>query len=132
VPEKGDFRVNCEARLRADLEEQYEKMYENKLAEAMREPWDRLHDLLTRMSERLSDKEDGTRKIFRDSIINNATEMCDLLTRLNVTKDASLEKARRMLEQSINGFDPKDLRESSGARLELKTSVEDILSKFNW
>jgi len=132
VPEKGDFRVNCEARLRSDLEEQYEKMYSTKLAEAMRDPWNRLHDLLTRMTDRLSDKEDGGRKIFRDSIITNATEMCDLLTRLNVTSDPALEKARRMLEQSINGFDPKDLRNSSGARLELKTSVEEILSKFNW
>jgi hypothetical protein len=84
------------------------------------------------MSTTLTDRDDGERKIFRDSIVTNASGMCDLLTRLNVTKDPELEKARRMLEQAIAGFDPKDLRGSDGARVELKSSVDDILSKFNW
>jgi hypothetical protein len=132
VPEKGDFRIRCEEQVRADLAEQYEKMYNAKLADAMRDPWERLHALLTKMSTTLTDRDDGERKIFRDSIVTNASGMCDLLTRLNVTKDPELEKARRMLEQAIAGFDPKDLRSSDGARVELKSSVDDILSKFNW
>ena len=132
VPEKGDFRIACEDAIKADLAEQYEKMYASKLADAMREPWNRLRDLLERMADRLADTEAGERKIFRDSIIDNAVEMCDLLTRLNVTKDPALEEARRMLERAIAGMDPKDLRESQGARLELRSSVQDIIGKFNW
>lgn len=132
VPEKGDFRITCEDAIKADLAEQYEKMYQNKLADAMREPWNRLRDMLERMADRLADTESGERKIFRDSIIDNAVEMCDLLTRLNVTKDPALEEARRMLERAIAGMDPKDLRESQGARLELRSSVQDIIGKFNW
>jgi hypothetical protein len=132
VPEKGDFRIACEDAIKADLAEQYEKMYQSKLADAMREPWNRLRDLLERMADRLADTEAGERKIFRDSIIDNAVEMCDLLTRLNVTKDPALEEARRMLERAIAGMDPKDLRESQGARLELRSSVQDIIGKFNW
>ena len=132
VPEKGDFRITCEDAIKADLAEQYEKMYQNKLADAMREPWNRLRDMLGRMADRLADTESGERKIFRDSIIDNAVEMCDLLTRLNVTKDPALEEARRMRERAIAGMDPKDLRESQGARLELRSSVQDIIGKFNW
>jgi hypothetical protein len=132
VPEKGDFRITCEDAIKADLAEQYEKMYQSKLADAMREPWNRLRDMLERMADRLADTEAGERKIFRDSIIDNAVEMCDLLTRLNVTKDPALEEARRMLERAIAGMDPKDLRESQGARLELRSSVQDIIGKFNW
>jgi len=132
VPVKGDFRIACEDAIKADLAEQYEKMYQSKLADAMREPWNRLRDLLERMADRLADTEAGERKIFRDSIIDNAVEMCDLLTRLNVTKDPALEEARRMLERAIAGMDPKDLRESQGARLELRSSVQDIIGKFNW
>jgi hypothetical protein len=49
-----------------------------------------------------------------------------------VTKDPALEEARRMLERAIAGMDPKDLRESQGARLELRSSVQDIIGKFNW
>jgi hypothetical protein len=87
--------------------------------------------MLVRMSERLTDNEDG-RKIFRDSLLENAVELCDLLTRLNVTKDPELEKARRMLEQAVTTTDIKDLRDDEGARLELKTNVQDIINKFNW
>ena len=132
VPESGDFRINCEARVKADLQEQYDKMFQDKLQEAMRDPWDRLHGMLIRMSERLTDDEGGERKIFRDSLLENAVELCDLLTRLNVTKAPELEKARRMLEQAVTSTDIKDLRADEGARLELKTNVQDIINKFNW
>ena len=132
VPEKGDFRLQCEDRVRQDLADQYEKMYNDKLAEAMRDPWERLHELLTKMSDTLTDSPDGKRKIFRDSIVNNAVGLCDLLTRLNVTKDPELEKARRMLEHTVLGIDPEDLRKIPSARQELKSSVDEIISKFNW
>jgi hypothetical protein len=132
VPESGDFRINCEARVKADLQEQYDKMFKDKLTEAMRDPWDRLHAMLTRMTERLTDNEDGDRKIFRDSLIDNAVELCDLLTRLNVTSDPELEKARRMLEKAVTSTDVEDLRKLPSARMELKTNMQDILNKFQW
>jgi hypothetical protein len=132
VPEKGDFRINCEERVKADLAEQYEKMYTDKLADAMREPWNRLHEVLMHISNTMTDKPNGDRKIFRDTLVENATGLCDLLTRLNVTRDPELEKARRMLESTINNVDPDDLRSSSHARLELKSSVDEIINKFNW
>ena len=132
VPEKGDFRVNCEARIKEDLAQQYEKMYSDKLAEAMREPWERLHDVLTKLRDKMQDGEEGERQIFRDSIVGNAVELCDLLTRLNVTQDPKLEEARRMVERALVGVDIKDLRALPSARVQLKNQVNDILNKFNW
>lgn len=132
VPEKGDFRIQCEDRVRQDLAEQYDKMYSNKLAEAMREPWERLHKMLTHMVERLSDAPDGKRNIFRDSIVNKPMELCALLSKLNVTKDPQLEEARRMLERALVGIDPEDLRKIPSARAELKSSVDEIINKFKW
>lgn len=131
VPEKGDFRIRCEERVRQDLAEQYDRMYHEKLKEAMRDPWERLHSMLTHMVDRLTD-EGGERKVFRDSLINNPIELCDLLTRLNVTKDPQLEEARRMLEKAVRTHDVKDLRESAGARVELRSDVQTILDKFSW
>lgn len=132
VPEKGDFRIQCEDRVRQDLAEQYDKMFNQKLAEAMREPWERLHEVLTHMAARLTDAPDGTRNIFRDSIVNKPLELCGLLSRLNVTKDPQLEEARRMLEIALSGVDPEDLRKLPSARAELKSSVETIINKFSW
>jgi hypothetical protein len=132
VPEKGDFRIKCEERVRQDLAEQYDKMFNQKLAEAMREPWQRLHDVLVHMTERLSDASDGTRNIFRDSIVNKPLELCALLSKLNVTKDPQLEEARRMLEVALVGVSPDDLRNIPSARAELKSSVQEIINKFTW
>lgn len=131
VPEKGDFRVQCEDRVRQDLAEQYDKMYQDKLRDAMRDPWDRLHSMLTHMVERLTD-ENGERKVFRDSLLSNPLELCDLLTRLNVTKDPALEEARRMLERVVRSHDAEDLRKHPSARVELRSDVQTILDKFNW
>jgi hypothetical protein len=131
VPEKGDFRIRCEERVRQDLAEQYDRMYHEKLKEAMRDPWERLHTMLTHMVDRLTD-EDGERKVFRDSLLNNPIELCDLLTRLNVTKDPQLEEARRMLEKAVRTHDVHDLRQSAGARVELRSDVQTILDKFSW
>ena len=132
VPEKGDFRIQCEDRVRQDLAEQYDKMFNEKLAEAMREPWERLHAVLTHMSDRLTDSNTGERNIFRDSIVNKPLELCGLLSKLNVTNDPQLEEARRMLEKALSGVDAQDLRDLSSARAELKSSVQEIIGKFNW
>ena len=64
--------------------------------------------------------------------LTNPIELCDLLTRLNVTKDPQLEEARRMLEKAVRSHDVKDLRDSAGARVELRSDVQTILDKFSW
>ncbi|NBX50742.1 hypothetical protein EBT25_12580 [bacterium] len=87
--------------------------------------------MLTHMVDRLTDEGDE-RKVFRDSLLANPIELCDLLTRLNVTKDPQLEEARRMLEKAVRTHDVKDLRESAGARVELRSDVQTILDKFSW
>jgi len=54
------------------------------------------------------------------------------LTRLNVTNDPKLEKARKALESVIAGVDPKSIRESDMVRHSVKKKVDDILSAFNF
>ena len=98
----------------------------------MREPWERLHEVLTHMSARLTDSPDGTRNIFRDSLVNKPLELCSLLTKLNITKDPQLEEARRMLEKALSRTDLDDLRNHADARAELKSDVQNIINKFNW
>ena len=132
MPESGDFRLKCEEAVRADLAEQYDRMFNERLAEAMRDPWERLHDALTHIATRLTDTPEGERNIFRDSLVNKPLELCSLLTKLNITKDPQLEEARRMLEKALSNADLDDLRNHSDARVELKNDVQSIIDKFNW
>ena len=138
VPDMGDFRVDVNEAHLVELKAQYESFYQNKLSEAMQDAWDRLHECLAKMSEKLADaqtpritKEGAVRtQIFRDSLITNAVELCELLTKLNVTNDSKLEQARKQLEVAMVGVTPKELREDDDLRADTKAKVDQILSMF--
>lgn len=132
VANTDDFRIQVGDESAQELKEQYEKFYQDKLNGAMGEAWERLHETLSKMSERLADAEEGEKKIFRDSMFTNAMELCSMLTRLNVTEDPKLEEARKKLEKAIAGVDAKDVRDDEGLRKDIKAKVDDILSSFDF
>jgi hypothetical protein len=132
LPEAGDFRVDVGNEALADLQTQYTNHYQNKLNDAMKDVWDRLHGTLKHLSERLQSSDDGTKKVFRDSLIGNATELCGMLSNLNVTNDPQLEQARKDLEQALVGVTAKDLRESVLVREDVRVRVNEILNKFDF
>jgi hypothetical protein len=55
-----------------------------------------------------------------------------MLTHLNLTKDPSLEQARRDLEKAIAGVDIDDVKEDSGVRTDLKDKLNGILKSYEW
>lgn len=135
VPESGDFRLDVAEQDLQDLRQQYESNFNDRLADAMKEPWDRLHKLLTDMSKKLTDagdeEEQGKRR-YHDTLITNATSLCGLLTHLNVTKNPKLEDARRQLEQAMLGADIDSIKESAEVRASMKSKVDAILTQFEW
>ena len=133
IPESGDFRLDIPAYDLAEMKNDYEKQYSNRLAEAMREPWERLHKMLVGMSEKLTDVEgDDSKKRYHDTLISNPIELCGLLTKLNVTNDPKLEEARRQLELTMLGADIESIKEDADSRSALKSKVDAILGKFDW
>jgi len=133
IPESGDFRLDIPAHDLAEMKNDYEKQYSDRLAEAMREPWERLHKTLVGMSEKLTDVEgDDSKKRYHDTLISNPIELCGLLTKLNVTNDPKLEEARRQLELTMLGADIESIKEDADSRSALKSKVDAILGKFDW
>jgi hypothetical protein len=100
----------------------------------MRENWDKLHKTLTHLSDKLTENEEDSesKKRYHDSLITNATELCGLLTHLNITKDPKLEEARKSLELTMLGVDIEDIKEHADVRSNVKNKVDEILNKFNW
>ena len=131
-PEAGDFRLDIPANDLDEMRSEFLKQQDNKLAEAMREPWDRLHEMLVGISEKLTDKDGEAKKRYHDTLITNPIELCGLLTKLNVTNDPKLEEARRQLEMAMIGADIEDIKEDPHARSDLKSRVDDILKRFEW
>lgn len=134
VPESSDFRLQVAEQDLNDLRQQYEESFNDRIADAMREPWDRLHKLLTGMSEKLTDAEgdDESKKRYHDTLITNAQSLCSMLTHLNITKDPQLEQARRDLEITMLGADIDAIKESPEVRKGMKNKLDAILKQYEW
>lgn len=133
VPEAGDFRLDVPAEDMQELVRVFETQQKEKLAEAVREPWERLHTMLTGISQKLTDAEgDESKKRYHDTLISNPLELCSLLTKLNITNDPKLEEARKQLELTMLGADIEGIKEDAHCRKALKSKVDDILNKFSF
>lgn len=128
LPESGDFRLDLPAQDIEDMRRQYESAYTDRVSEAMREPWDRLHRMLTAMVEKLKDSDTETKKRWHDSFIGNAHEMVDMLKHMNLTGDRALEDARVSLAQAIHGIDIEDVKGDVLVREEMSRKLSDILN----
>lgn len=131
LPEAGDFRLDVPASDLEEMKQAYEAQYAEKLADAMRTPWERLHEVLLGMSKKLEDSGDA-KKRYHDSLLTNPLELCELLTKLNVTNDPKLEDARRQVELALLGTDIEGVKDDPTVRENLKSKVDAILGKFEW
>lgn len=131
VPQAGDFRIDIGEEARREIEQSCQSLSDARLESAMKDAWGRLHEHLLRMSERL-DYGDDDKKIFRDTLVENAVELVDMLKHFNITRDPAMEQARLDLKSAIGSYDAEMLREMPEARQAVKKKVDDILSKFNF
>lgn len=132
LPTSGDFRLDIEHETQQALVDQYEQRMAEQVAAAQQDAWTRLYEALTHLKDKLTLDEEGKRKIFRDTTVTNVQELCDALTKLNVTGDPALEAARRKLEDAILGVEPAELRKEEGERLTVLHKVSTILDSFDF
>jgi len=132
LPERGDFRVDVGHELASELEKEYEKVFAERTQTAMGDLWDRLYKVTKHISERLADDSDGKRKVLRDSVLDNAVELIDLLRVTNVTHDEKLEWARKNLEDALMGVDMDEVRKHDGIRKSVKARVDELADTLGW
>jgi hypothetical protein len=132
VPESGDFRLDIPQQELEDVRRSYDDAFDNRLAEAMRTPWEQLHKMLSGMSLKLAEGDEETKRRWHDTFLTNAHELCAMLTHLNITKDPKLEAARRQLESALVGADIDDIKENEGTRADLKAKLDTILKGYEW
>ena len=127
LPDAGDFRVDIGNEALAEVKQQYSDFYTKQYNTAMNDVWTRLHKSLTSMSERLdyTDKED--KKIFRDTLVTNVTDMIELLRVCNVTGSSQMTAMANNLEEAMSGVTPDALREDDYFRAETKAAVDDAI-----
>jgi hypothetical protein len=129
IPERGDFRVDAPQELIEALSKEYAEKAEERVRSAQDDLWRRLYETLRHLSDRLGYDEQGKKKVFRDSLVDNAVELCSILKTLNITQDPELDRARQELESMMLGVDADEIRKD-GARDEIKAKVDSALSAW--
>lgn len=135
VPKAGDFRIDVGNKAQKELQERLEELANKRVQEAHNSLWEKLHEHLGRMADRLQvdviGGEEKPRK-FHDTLVTGGLELCDVLKSLNITGDQKLENARKSLERVLLGLDPNDLRKDMLTREGVRKEVEQIMSKFSF
>jgi hypothetical protein len=85
-----------------------------------------LQQLVTHLAERLSGRQDGRPKVFRDTAIENMREFCQRFRRLNIRSNTELDTLVTDVEQVIAGLSPQQLRQSSRLRQGVAEEFQQI------
>jgi hypothetical protein len=127
LPDAGDWRVDMEQDALNTLRSHYENFYNTQLQTALKDVWTRTHKALSAMSDKLDYTDDTTKKIFRDSLVENVMEVVGLLGDFNITGDAQMTAMKDRLEDAMRGVTPEALREDSYLRQKTKQEVDAVL-----
>lgn len=121
-----DFRVAIGDEELAEIQKDVERRVMDAQNHAMQDLWDRLYKQVEHMTEKLSDP----KAIFRDSMVENARELCSLLPRLNFTDDPNLESLRQQVEANIARHHPDALRNDPDLRQDTAAEAKAIMEKM--
>lgn len=142
VPEQ-DFRCQVAQDLAKELKQSYKRQAERIVQDVLHQQTERITDVMESIAHCCGTQEittkDGTvttkkRKIY-DTTIEKAKELCRIYKEFQPLDNA---ESRRLLEvvdtlsNTLNGVDSEVLRENDMVRENVKSSVENILEKFNF
>ena len=130
ISEAKDWRIDIEADAKEELARHYESYYHNQLQAAMADVNRRARDVAERMSERLDYSDKETKKVFRDSLVNNVLEIVDLMDACNLTGDQTMRDNAQALRDALTGLDADDLREDHKLRRATKKAVDDVIASL--
>jgi hypothetical protein len=130
LPDAGDFRIDIGNEGNELVREHYQSYYADQLKTAMDDVWQRAYKALSKMSERLDYADHEQKKVFRDTLVSNVTDMVELLNVCNVTGDSQMAALAMKLDDTLRGVTPDALREDGYLRAETKRAVDDVIKSL--
>jgi hypothetical protein len=87
--------------------------------------------LLTHLTQRLANGENGARHIFRDSCVTNLREFFQRFQHLNVRSNPELDRLVEQAQQLVQGISPQDLRDDNALRQNIATQMAVVQSQVD-
>jgi hypothetical protein len=122
----SDFRVSISSDELSRIQQDVEERVTAAQSQAMQEVWQRLFNKVQHMAEKLADP----KAIFRDSMVENARELCELLPRLNFADDPKLEEMRQEVEVKLAKHHPDSLRNDPILRRDTAEEARRIMAQM--
>lgn len=122
----NDFRVSIASEELSRIQQDVERRVQEASASAMKDVWQRLYDKVKHIEERLANPS----AVFRDTMLENARELCALLPRLNFADDPELETMRQEVEQKLVAYHPDALRNDPDLRRDTAAKAKEIMDRM--
>ena len=126
LPDIADFRVNLSKEDVAEIRKQMKTSIDDTIEKAMTGIWQQLAELIGKIEKTLKEP----KKVFRDSLISNLKEFCELIPKLNLTDDSKLEDFRKEAVKELVNLRPDNLREIKPERAVGAKTARDMLKKM--
>jgi hypothetical protein len=141
IPDEADFRMDIAEeeieRLSAEMNEHHKKLEEV----AMDDLWQRTYTVVQKLRDKcVADRKvkvNGKRAkteikpaIFRDTLVENIKELCQLLPKLNIKGDEKLDNMARDIERELTQASAAELRDDKKVRKQTAEKAEDILDRM--
>lgn len=125
-PDSQDFRVTVsdeeskilKAKLESDIKESLETMVSDVLY--------RLQKTVKHLADTLSE----SRQRYHASMIENISQACETVAKLNITNNKNVENLRQEIKVSLASVSTQDLRTDEKLRNQVKNQADDILAKM--
>jgi hypothetical protein len=128
VPEKlkrvrADIFEREEGRAKSEIESMTDEI-KTVLRESVR-------DLLAHAAERLGEKADGSKKIFKDTMIGNIKAFLETFHDRNIAQDGELETICSEISTLLEGITPDRLRVNADLRDQVRASFQGITATLD-
>lgn len=127
VPCGDDFRVELASGEIDAIRQQINEQTQRAMAAGMRDVWQRLYDCVSHAASKLREPD----AIFRDSLIGNIRDLCDILPALNFTDDNNLEQLRADVVSKLACNSPDELRDNKQARARVAADAAAIVDSMS-
>jgi hypothetical protein len=117
--------------LTPEIYEREKRKFEQTMFEFRETAIDTLRTSFSGMVERITERLNGKKKVFRDSLVGNIQEFLTDFDALNITDDAELSAQVKRCKAIMSGVNPDSLRSNSAFRSGIAASMASVQTSLN-
>lgn len=127
MPDVDDFRVALPSADVRQMKAQLQEHLERQQASSVKAAYERIVKVLSRFQERLADPNAK----FKNSLVTNIQELCELLPAFNITNDKELTGITETLLKQFANKDPDSLRNNAQVRVRVARRAKSVLNDID-